>query len=237
MASLSFTNWIVYPPVRQFYDAKLGKKLSDIESHVPAVHIYRDNDCVTHCHETTHFINSNIRNQYKTDGYYLFGNAAAIFKSPKVTIKQIAAKTKYRGSTYNLYLIQQQRYWNNDPLYILDELTCYSNGSWVGIELNLNRSESLTFALEFCFYAKALQETIDEYDPNYSDKTRLWQFIDWHTRRTFALVKISKGTKMANDNHDALMAKFKNPAVRMYMTTTQCNGCKACLNRIKGYKK
>lgn len=236
LASLSFTNWIVYPPVRQFYDAKLGEKLSDIESHMPAGHIYKDNDFVTYCHETCHGIHSNIRGKYKTDGYYLFGNAAAIFKSPKVTISQVIPFIRHRGGVFNLYIVQQQRYWNNDPLYILDEWVAYSNGSWVGIELDLKRGESLEYALEFNFYVEALKKAIEKHDPNYN-KEELWKFIDWQTRRTFALVKISKGTNMESDNHDALMEKFKNSAVHMFLVTTPGKACKRCKERLSGYKK
>jgi len=42
----------------------LGKVLSDIESHMPAGHIYQDSDKITWGHETTHGINSNLRMEF-----------------------------------------------------------------------------------------------------------------------------------------------------------------------------
>jgi len=54
----TWTNW---PKVRSV-DTSLGKVLGDIESHMPAGHIYKDSDKITWGHETTHGINSNIRN-------------------------------------------------------------------------------------------------------------------------------------------------------------------------------
>jgi hypothetical protein len=111
--------WTEYPPVRNVTD--LGKILSDIESHMPAGHIYKDSDKITWAHETTHGINSNIRQKYsrgwgannnldiwgrsvwkaidgkpvfhagRINGFYCLNNKAAIINEPPTTMQAAAA--------------------------------------------------------------------------------------------------------------------------------------------------
>lgn len=56
-----------YPPLRTVEN--LGKVLSDIESHMPAGHIYKDSDKITWGHETTHGINSQLRMKSSKTSY------------------------------------------------------------------------------------------------------------------------------------------------------------------------
>jgi len=170
------------------------------------------------------------------DCFYLLGNAGIKFKSPKTTLSRISQLTRYKGGVYKLYLIDQQRYWNKDPLYVLDEGAAYSNAAWAGIELNLSRGESLEYALEFCFYAEALQKAILTDDSSYAQKEELWTFIEWYTKRCFALVELAKGTLMERDIHYTLQTTFENPGVRMYIVPTPGKGCKHGRLRANGTK-
>lgn len=111
-------NFSNYPPVRNVDN--LGKVLSDIESHMPAGHIYKDNDKITWAHETVHGINSNMRMHFskvrKTDtgemvylgewienegiplfksrarinAFYVLEDRAMVLKEPDTTIQQVA---------------------------------------------------------------------------------------------------------------------------------------------------
>jgi hypothetical protein len=110
--------WTEYLPVRSV--TGLGKVLSDIDGHMPAGHIYKDNDKITWAHETTHGINSSLRQKFskgyyggfKTfygepawkaieghpvfhngviNGFYALENKAAIINEPKTTISTAAA--------------------------------------------------------------------------------------------------------------------------------------------------
>lgn len=111
--------WTDYPPVRSV--TNLGKVLSDIESHMPAGHIYKDSDKITWAHETTHGINSNIRQKFsrgwgargdldiwgrsvwkqidgkpvfhagRINGFYCLNNRAAIIDEPPTTMQAAAA--------------------------------------------------------------------------------------------------------------------------------------------------
>ena len=150
--------WVTELPIRTINRKELGPTLEDIESHMPRFHQYRDSDKVTWAHETTHGLNSLLRNEgiVASALYMLDNNSFLLDIHPKTTLQRISELTKYKGNVYNLYLIQQQGGWNNNPLYVLDEWVAYINGSHTGVELNLNRGESLEYALEFNFYANAL---------------------------------------------------------------------------------
>jgi len=110
--------WKDYPAVRSV--TNLGKVLSDIDSHMPAGHIYKDSDKITWGHETLHGISSNIRQKYsqgfyggfktihgepawktlegipvfhngQINGFYCLDNKAVIIAEPKTTISATAA--------------------------------------------------------------------------------------------------------------------------------------------------
>jgi len=98
----------------------LGKVLSDIEGHMPAGHIYKDNDKITWGHETTHGINSDLRQKFsrieaknnpwslvgtwvddihghkifksyaRINGFYVLEDKAVIIKEPNTTITAAA---------------------------------------------------------------------------------------------------------------------------------------------------
>ena len=186
--------WIEVPPVRQFADARLGAKLSDIESHLPAGHIYRDSDLVTWAHETTHGINSRIRNQYArghANGFYVLANRGITFTEPRCR-KSAAARfipAAWRDSTYGLYVAGQSA-WDGEPLYVFDEWIAYTNGTEVGIELaekglwrGGQRSETTENMLEFCVFAGAVIWAVREHDPSYAELVKLSQFAAWNIER------------------------------------------------------
>lgn len=225
--------FIIYNKIKDFNNQRFGRILSDIESHMPDGHIYKNSDLVTYAHETCHGIHSNIRQKYggKVNATYVVDNWASVLQEANTTLANIASLTRYKGNVYNLYLIQQQQYWNNEPLYVLDEWICYTNGAMVGLELNLNRSESLTYAVEFCFYVEALLKSVKNTDLSYSQLKQLQQFCSWHVRRVMFLVKKARGTNMYNDLQDLLLSRFLNK--RATCNDIKCNyeeiiGCSLC---------
>jgi len=152
--------------------------LEDILTHLPYSmgNQYFANDSITWGHETTHGINSHIRNTFgkgKQNGFYVGGNKAIVLNEPNVTLSQVASMIPYnlRGSRYNLYFIQQQRDWNNSPLYVFDEFVAYVNGSVIGLERhNKWSSDDMVACLEFSNYAICLARTIERYDPTYFER-------------------------------------------------------------------
>lgn len=200
--------FIAWPKVRAV-DSSLGKVLGDIESHMPAGHIYKDSDKITWGHETTHGINSNIRNRnqkwevkYKpkfflfrekylvkaaarVNGFYCLEDRAAVIIEPPSTIRAAAAKVppSLRGGVYNLYLVQQAGSWNDTPLYIFDEWVAYTNGSEVRKDLGItSRAETVTYMMEFNVYAMSLAMAVKE-KGGYDD-TQFKAFLMWNMERT-----------------------------------------------------
>jgi len=187
--------WIKIPPVRE---VDIGGVLGDIEAHMPANHIYRDKDKVTWAHETTHGLNSRIRNEHGKsgdNGFYALHSYGIIIKEPPFTITQLARRipSEWRApATYNLYLVQSRRYWDNQPLYMLDEWIAYTNGTLTGMDYNLESRTIYSFqlALEFTKYVEVLvsfaQEVASPYcsiTPEDYDTSTLQHFYDWHIIR------------------------------------------------------
>ncbi len=84
-------------------------------------------------HEDTHQINSELRNKYgiKYNAMYKGNREAFLLLEPKLTLTDVAINipTVLQGMSYRLYLEQQARWWNDRPLYVLDELSAYLSGS------------------------------------------------------------------------------------------------------------
>lgn len=192
--------WIEVAPVRQFASARLGDKLCDIESQMPAGHIYRDSDLVTWAHETTHGINSRIRNELAkgtghANGFYVLANRGIVLAEPRCR-KSHAARfipAAYRDSTYSLYVAGQSA-WDGEPLYIFDEWSAYTNGTEVGIELaekglwsGGQRSETTENMLEFCVFAGGLIRAVQTHDSGYREFGRLVEFTRWQIDRSLRL--------------------------------------------------
>lgn len=138
--------------------------LADIYSQVEPniIGTYLDGDLVTSGHECTHAIHARIRNSlHVANGVYLLkGKAFTIGKCP-IKLNQLAAAVPQnkRGRVYQLYLVSQQRDWNDDALYILDELCAYTNGCIVGLDKNLEYRtiDSFNRVKEMYGYAEVLQ--------------------------------------------------------------------------------
>jgi hypothetical protein len=180
-------SWLKLEPSRKPTESGI---LGDVDCHLPAGHIYRDNDKVTWAHETTHGINARIRNENRvSNGYYCLFNRAFSIDSPRITLRQIADATPAKlrsGKTYKLYLVQQQRYWNDTPLYVLDELTAYTNGALAGIENEMvdRATYSLECAKEMLEFSKI---ALNLSPSNYAHKTDLAKFISWYSLGPLAL--------------------------------------------------
>lgn len=211
--------WTDWPAVRSVNNPSLGKVLQDIDSHMPAGHIYRDGNKVTWAHETTHGINSNIRNKHqdatRVNGFYGLNNRACVIYEPKTTIRAIAPKVPQvlRGPSYNLYLVQQTSGWNDRPLYLFDEWVAYTNGSECGRELNHSGwYYELLQAHNFNVYCIYLAMTVKEKCPDYDDK-QMKAFMMWNIERTFRLAAptVTKREIMYPDPNEVKQHHLLNP--------------------------
>lgn len=200
-------NFLAFKSIKPI-PSELGVVLGDIESHMPNNHIYVSiNDKVTWAHETTHGINSVLRNKhskintiFKTateyrpvygggsvNAFYVLKNRYIVIKEPNVKISDIAENIpeSLRGRSYDLYLINQQNDWNDYPLYIFDEWSAYTNGAACHLDLKINdRSDSILSMFNFNVYSICVAMTTKEQDKDYDDK-ELKAFLRWNIERSF----------------------------------------------------
>ncbi len=134
--------------------------VADIESQLWVGHPYADDDKVSHVHEGTHGINSRIRRLHRRPGFYLLnGKALLLDKEPEGTLAGVAKAVppSVRGSVYNLYLVEMRGDWNEQPSFLMDELTCYTNGAIARKELGIkNRKETIQYAAELIVYTSCI---------------------------------------------------------------------------------
>jgi hypothetical protein len=165
--------------------------LGDIESHLNPGHPYKDSDPITWGHEGTHGVNSLLRQNFPgNNGFYTLDDNCFIAPEPNFKLRDVAKRVprELRHDGYQLYLVQQQRWWNDSPLYVFDELSSYFNGTMVGVEIsrdggNIDRSRlvySFEKIIEFLGYAEAVLDLANQDEDlvdfvNYADEgLRLW---------------------------------------------------------------
>lgn len=190
------SGWYTVLPLRAVNDPRLGKTLCDLDGQLPAGHIYRDPDLVTWAHETTHGINSRLRQEFSTprlNAFYVTGGKALVLREPRFRKRDVAAlvPAALRGRCFGLYLAGQQE-WDECPLYLVDEWVAYTNGALVGAELqHAGLASELENSVEFAAYAHALRKAVDLYDPQYADRELLEQFVAWNLLRIGGVVQSS----------------------------------------------
>ena len=205
-----------------------GSVLYDIESHLPSSYgtTYRDSDRITWGHETTHGINSHLRNYFNktgsmANGFYVLNDLGVIVVEPKMSKAQVAqfVPSVLRGTRYSLY-VSGSSSWNDRPLYLFDEWVAYDNGAAVGIDMaqkNLWKAgwrDGVAGAVEFSVYAIATAMAVKQYDGGYfQSNTQFKQFVAWELRRSMDLFR--KGAKLTQfkwAKQDTYYENLKNHA-------------------------
>ncbi len=156
-------------PLRQ---SKKHGLLGIIDSYMPEGHAYTSRDSITYGHETLHGISARLRNKYKEkygtniNVIYIKYNQFLILEHPPITISQIAKEVPpdLRDDIFKLYLIRQRKYWNRQPLYILEECNCYLYGALIGYEVGqkFNADYSMECAKKFLEYVKIMSSLCDD---------------------------------------------------------------------------
>ena len=178
--------WTPWPPLRAA--PGLGPVVSDIESHLPNGHPYREPDRIGWTHEGTHGINSRLRNQFSRPGFYVLNNQAVLLREPATTLAAVArvVPPSLRGEVYSLYLLQAQGDWNEQPSYIYDEWTAYTNGLEARYRLGItDRQETGRYATECIVYAMCVPWTAQSRDQQET------AFLRWQTERVLTLCRAS----------------------------------------------
>jgi thiol-disulfide isomerase/thioredoxin len=170
--------WVEYKSIRD--SGRTPGVIADVENHLKAGHVYDDPDLITTVHECTHGINSVMRNQYGCPCFYVLDDGVALIKEPKTDLRTVAATIpiSLRGDVYGLYLIQAQTDWNNQPSYVFDEWSAYTNGSDARNQLGIKtRSETVQYMIEFCIYSICVEMSANDTDSNTKE------FVEWQLNR------------------------------------------------------
>lgn len=138
-----------------------------------------------------------INGFYIMNGYYCTVNEPSNIKLS--TIANLIPRD-LRKVSYQLYLVEQQRYWNNESCYIIDEAVAYQNGTVVGIDINeIPRAEdSFHRALEMNVYAKYLAKQAGQPDID--------KIVDFVTNRNMKIYeRLPKNNPQVEANYNDLM--------------------------------
>src|SRR5207245_11321401 len=136
-------------------------------------------------------------------GFSCGKNPAILLSGPRVKLSQLAAMIpeSLRGSRYQLYCIEQKKYFEDHPLYLFDEWTAYTNGAYAGVELteknqlDMPRNDALIGPMEFSIYALGLAAAIQKHDPDYlRDNKQFRGFLAHELRRSIAIYR--RGMKL-----------------------------------------
>lgn len=185
--------WIDVPVLRPMAQCRGSTVLADIESRMPANHGYAfPNMPMTWAHETTHGLNSNLRSgKPGVNAFYVLHGKAMLIREPKGRLSSVSQliPPSLRGPSFNLYLIEQQRYWECEPSYMLDEWVAYINGSCCGREISENGWHfELLQAINFTVYSLAMAHAVSASDPTY-DHTQLREFVKYNAGRVRWLIE------------------------------------------------
>ena len=199
-----------YPPIRSV--TNFDSVINDIESHLPANHPYWDRDPITFTHEGTHGINSQLRNLFGKPGFYLLDNRAVVLNREPLTTLTLVSRlvpVSLRGDVYNLYLIQSRRWWENQPSYLFDEWTAYTNGAEARRQLAIHeRAETVRYMLEFCVYSTCVPWAAKSDDP------QVRSFLMWQIERS---LRISKASGISSRYLILLRVSTDATELRLYM--------------------
>jgi hypothetical protein len=148
---------IVVPATRRPH-GRMPAKLYDLESRMPTWHSYRHRLPVTWAHETTHGLNSHLRNRRNSpriNAFYIYDGRAILATEPDFLLSDAASQIPraLRGRLYRQYAVSQTRYWDDRPLYLFDEWCAYQNGSLLALDINeTSREDSLESCIEMLAY-------------------------------------------------------------------------------------
>jgi hypothetical protein len=194
--ALLISDDVQVPVVRRCSDRTLPPTLKDVLSRLPeheAVAAKAGETCpITHAHEATHFVNSRASTA-KERGFYLLDGIAWRVPIPKRTKLMHVAEAvppKYRGKTYQTYLIDAQQWWQDIAIYPLDEAVAYENGCLTRNELGMaTRQETERFAVELLVYSKyAVDEVCRREGDDYS-KGELRDLLELLVARARMVIK------------------------------------------------
>lgn len=181
-----WSEWYAYSPAGSV-DGKgiLQEVVSRCSPQYRPILLRTYSDPVSHAHEGTHEINSQLGKQVGTFGFYVGEGRAFVGREPRISREHVIACVTKRGPLYQHYfnsapLIQTWRYCR---LYALDEWVAATNGAQAAKELGISPGADLLMAVEFCEYGDAVVRAVRRFDPGYQQLNELAAFVEWHKAR------------------------------------------------------
>jgi hypothetical protein len=179
----------------------------------------------TRSHETTHGINSELRNFYtnslqkKVNGFYVLEGRGVIIEEPNIKKSQVNKFVpenlkSYRWKTYFV----SQDYWEDRPLYIMDEWSAYIIGGKSCVQdyksgiYKDGWTDGVSGCLDFSIYTLALCMAIKEHDPEYWNNNKQFKsFVFWQLNEAYKT--FMEGRKIDSfkwDKQDFLLKELIN---------------------------
>ena len=151
------------------------------------------NGRATDGHESTHMMNSQLRNQIgrRVNAFYvLYGrgvvvNEPGIRKSHTITF----VPQSLRESRFSTY-VSGQNAWDDTPTYLIDEWVAYVNGCLIALDdrdtgHGHDNSDRACGPLELGIYSVAMAMAIEKHDPAFwKTDAQFRAFMRWHWQRT-----------------------------------------------------
>ena len=165
-----------------------GRVLDDLESMAVGPHQMRnESDPGNWAHELTHHVNAAFRSEASRifgrqgNGFYVLSGYAIMLPEPNVTLKQVATliPQKHRSDTYKEYVIASQRWWNKEPLFMLDEAVAAMNGLEYHVDKGTPDRGREILMRDWLVLVPYLLEAVEKFDPGYSHHDELKNFISW----------------------------------------------------------
>jgi len=148
-------------------------------------------------HELTHYVNARMRSHASrhygrpANGFYVLGGLSIWLPEPAIKLADVSRiiPPRQQGNSYQTYLIDQQRWWNNEPLYILDEATAAANALCYQVTEGRIDRQRERLAIQFRGYSNALLRAVLMRDSRYSHFEQLRAFVVWHNLRLEHLIQ------------------------------------------------
>lgn len=179
----------------------------------------------TNAHETAHGIHSVLRNHYTTllkkpvNGFYVLKGKAVIVEEPKIKISYVNnfVPKNLRSYRWKLYF-EDQKDWDDRPLYILDEWSAYIIGGKVGVDdVKNNRHkekwyDGVSGCLEFSVYSLGLCMAVRRADPDFwENNIQFRSFINLQLHESNAtFLEGCKLEEFKSERQDKLLKELLN---------------------------
>lgn len=170
---------------------------ADIMSHSTGRTFGDKHGRMTNAHETTHFINSQLReshmrnNPKRINAFYVLGGKGVVIEEPNIKLGDVAnfVPQKLRSHRYQLYLVDQRQHWEDYPLYVFDEWVAYVNSAKCGLDDINSRTyregwtDGVYGCLDFSIFSVGLAMAVESGDPEYwKTNTQFKSFLIWHLK-------------------------------------------------------